>query len=274
MRKAECFHKFLLEFRSSCFLLILTEFCFMLSDFADTAMDRAIVPKVCHYRSVHIYIVALGIDKFGQHLLLQQRSSKPLGHSPLEVLFGRGRPAVQHLRAKVQSDRLRQEARVGRSRNRSQVWKVDYFHQDVSWIPQRVLLRALAEPSPRVWSGHSTVIFNSYCSHLPHFSAPRFRGWQQQDSQELLRYLIDGLRQEEVDAIGHSIKNYLTEKGVTEDAVELKRAHLNFVKPALDCVFGGTLLQIICCLECGHNSTSFEPFLGKWFSMRTSLIHV
>ena len=34
-----------------------------------------------------------------------------------------------------------------------------------------------------------------------YFRAPRFRGYQQQDSQELLRYLLDSLRMEEVKVI-------------------------------------------------------------------------
>jgi ubiquitin C-terminal hydrolase len=51
------------------------------------------------------------------------------------------------------------------------------------------------------------------------FRASRFRGWHQQDSHELLRYMIDGLRQEEVDAIARSVKEYLKENGKTDDAV-------------------------------------------------------
>ena len=38
--------------------------------------------------------------------------------------------------------------------------------------------------------------------------APRFRGYQQQDSQELLRYLLDSLKMEEANVSGLIYKTY------------------------------------------------------------------
>ena len=43
---------------------------------------------------------------------------------------------------------------------------------------------------------HSTCLFLFLFYNV--FSAPRFSSYQQQDSQELLRYLLDALRNEEV----------------------------------------------------------------------------
>lgn len=39
--------------------------------------------------------------------------------------------------------------------------------------------------------------------------APRFRGWQQQDAHELLRYLLDGIRTEELRRFKEAIENYI-----------------------------------------------------------------
>lgn len=44
-------------------------------------------------------------------------------------------------------------------------------------------------------------------------------------------------------------------------------AHMKFAKPVLDRVFGGSLLQIICCSECNHESVCFEPFLDLSLSI-------
>ncbi|KYQ92464.1 peptidase C19 family protein [Tieghemostelium lacteum] len=68
--------------------------------------------------------------------------------------------------------------------------------------------------------------------------SPRFRGFKQQDSHELLRYLLDGLISEEQ----NQTKN-------RKDPTYLDR------------IFGGKLISIITCFHCGYVSKTFEPFL-------------
>lgn len=79
--------------------------------------------------------------------------------------------------------------------------------------------------------------------------APQFRGYQQHDSHELLRCLLDGLSSEELGKrkqLNSSKENgYSCSPGPT------------FV----DAVFGGQVASTICCAECGHSSTVYEPFL-------------
>uniref|UniRef100_A0A3P9AJI5 Ubiquitin carboxyl-terminal hydrolase n=1 Tax=Esox lucius TaxID=8010 RepID=A0A3P9AJI5_ESOLU len=94
------------------------------------------------------------------------------------------------------------------------------------------------------------ILFNQLCQ-----KAPRFKGYQQQDSQELLHYLLDSLRVEETKRIKASIlKSFNNPTEKTADA-ETKRqvkaygkegVRMNFV----DRIFVGELTNTIMCEEC------------------------
>ncbi|EYC41338.1 hypothetical protein Y032_0573g165 [Ancylostoma ceylanicum] len=97
---------------------------------------------------------------------------------------------------------------------------------------------------------------------------PRFKGYQQQDAHELLRYLLDGLRSEELERYKSGIASYfgvspkISKKKVDSETVKLAKGYLQAAgRPLLDMVFGGTLLQTILCSECGHVSERHEQFL-------------
>ncbi|XP_067896608.1 ubiquitin carboxyl-terminal hydrolase 16 isoform X2 [Heterodontus francisci] len=94
----------------------------------------------------------------------------------------------------------------------------------------------------------------------------RFKGFQQQDSQELLRYLLDGMRTEEIKRIGAGILkalNYSSEMMENEEFQKTAKVYqkegsmLNFV----DRVFGGTLTSTIMCEECKMVTLVKESFL-------------
>uniref|UniRef100_A0A1I7VK61 ubiquitinyl hydrolase 1 n=1 Tax=Loa loa TaxID=7209 RepID=A0A1I7VK61_LOALO len=98
--------------------------------------------------------------------------------------------------------------------------------------------------------------------------APRFRGWAQQDAHELLRYLMDGLRTEEINRYKESISRYI--KTARNGNPKLTDGELSLLakgmlkacgRPLIDAVFGGTLLQTVKCSDCGHLSKTYEDFL-------------
>ncbi|KAK6914311.1 Peptidase C19, ubiquitin carboxyl-terminal hydrolase [Dillenia turbinata] len=79
--------------------------------------------------------------------------------------------------------------------------------------------------------------------------APQFRGYQQHDSHELLRCLLDGLCSEDLNS----------KRSVNSSQED--RMSSNIGPSFVDTVFGGQLSSTVCCLECGHSSVVYEPFL-------------
>ncbi|CAM6121454.1 unnamed protein product [Calypogeia fissa] len=133
-------------------------------------------------------------------------------------------------------------------------------------------------------------LFGAICS-----KAPRFKGFQQQDSHELLRCLLDGLHTEEENVLKASLESKsgggedalraLSEsdartngsntevddledsgsprqdaEGTTEKGVDKQKTrprHETFVERA----FGGQLSSTVSCCVCGHSSVVYESFL-------------
>lgn len=105
------------------------------------------------------------------------------------------------------------------------------------------------------------ILFNQLC-----LKAPRFKGYQQQDSQELLHYLLDAIRVEETKRVKAAILkafNNPTEKTADEETKRQVKAYgkegvkMTFV----DRIFVGELTNTIMCEECGHLSTVKEAFI-------------
>lgn len=125
----------------------------------------------------------------------------------------------------------------------------DYFlNVDASFGPLTIALKKLfAETKPE--TGLRNVInprsfFGCICS-----KAPQFRGYQQHDSHELLRCLLDGLCTEELGV--RKRNNASEENGISS----------NQGPTFVDSVFGGQISSTVRCVECGHSSTVYEPFL-------------
>lgn len=72
---------------------------------------------------------------------------------------------------------------------------------------------------------------------------PRFRGYQQQDAQELLRAVVETVHDEEARRLGLSKKEALA----LHESIVVDRA------------FGGRIESSVTCLDCGHVSTVRDP---------------
>ncbi|XP_071801065.1 ubiquitin carboxyl-terminal hydrolase 16-like [Asterias amurensis] len=105
-------------------------------------------------------------------------------------------------------------------------------------------------------------LFNQICQ-----KASRFKGYQQQDSHELLRYLLDGMRAEEMKRMQEAILTHFDIKGSKvkslDDATKkkIKMYGLHCKHTFVDSVFSGQLLSLVHCNECHEVSEVLEPFL-------------
>ncbi|XP_064216888.1 ubiquitin carboxyl-terminal hydrolase 45 isoform X2 [Aotus nancymaae] len=105
------------------------------------------------------------------------------------------------------------------------------------------------------------VLFNQLCQ-----KAPRFKDFQQQDSQELLHYLLDAVRTEETKRIQASILkafNNPTTKTADDETRKKVKAYgkegvkMNFI----DRIFIGELTSTVMCEECANISMVKDPFI-------------
>ncbi|XP_040571683.1 ubiquitin carboxyl-terminal hydrolase 45 [Lepeophtheirus salmonis] len=98
--------------------------------------------------------------------------------------------------------------------------------------------------------------------------SPQFRGFHQEDSHELLRHLMEGVKTEEVNRQKTSVlKHYgLTDKASRVSLHEKTRKRLQSCNrytnhTIVDQLFGGHLVSTILCEVCHNSSQIFEPFL-------------
>ncbi|XP_053131058.1 ubiquitin carboxyl-terminal hydrolase 32 isoform X2 [Hemicordylus capensis] len=92
--------------------------------------------------------------------------------------------------------------------------------------------------------------------------APRFNGFQQQDSQELLAFLLDGLH-EDLNRVHDKPYVELKDSDGRPDwevAAEAWENHLRRNRSVVVDLFHGQLRSQVKCKTCGHVSVRFDPF--------------
>ncbi|XP_018318666.1 ubiquitin carboxyl-terminal hydrolase 24 isoform X2 [Agrilus planipennis] len=127
------------------------------------------------------------------------------------------------------------------------------------------LIKAFAQVIKELWSEDSSdrvVNTVSLKSQIQRF-APRFMGYAQQDAQEFLRYLLEGLH-EDVNCVTVKPKPIHTEidekLSDSEKSAESWRRYLRMDNSKIVDIFVGQLKSTLRCTHCGHCSVTFDPF--------------
>lgn len=126
------------------------------------------------------------------------------------------------------------------------------------------LITAYANLMSSMWKDKddSYISPSSFKMQIQKF-APRFTGYAQQDAQEFLRYLLEGLH-EDVNRIRSKPKpvtikdeDFSTD---SEKAQEYYRVYLSYDNSRIVEIFVGQLKSELRFKDCGHKSTTFDPF--------------
>uniref|UniRef100_A0A2R5LJ75 Ubiquitin carboxyl-terminal hydrolase 32 n=1 Tax=Ornithodoros turicata TaxID=34597 RepID=A0A2R5LJ75_9ACAR len=113
-----------------------------------------------------------------------------------------------------------------------------------------------------LWSGTSKTVAPLKLRWTIGKYAPRFNGFQQHDSQELLAFLLDGLH-EDLNRVQD--KPYIELKDSAgrpdnEVAWEAWENHVRRNKSVVVDLFHGQLQSTVTCMVCGNTSVRFDPF--------------
>ncbi|XP_049768106.1 ubiquitin carboxyl-terminal hydrolase 21-like [Schistocerca cancellata] len=127
------------------------------------------------------------------------------------------------------------------------------------------LIKAFTTVIQELWHSDSngTVVNTTALKSQIQRFAPRFMGYSQQDAQEFLRYLLEGLH-EDVNRVTVKPKPILTEIDETlsdqQKSAEAWKRYLRADDSKIVDIFVGQLKSTLRCTVCGHCSVTFDPF--------------
>lgn len=113
-----------------------------------------------------------------------------------------------------------------------------------------------------LWSGTSKTIAPLKLRWTIGKYAPRFNGFQQHDSQELLAFLLDGLH-EDLNRVHDKPYIELKDSDGRSDVIVAQEAWENHIlrnKSIIVDLFHGQLKSCVRCKVCSHESVRFDPF--------------
>ncbi|KAG5267227.1 hypothetical protein AALO_G00219400 [Alosa alosa] len=124
------------------------------------------------------------------------------------------------------------------------------------------IAKAYAELTKQLWSGkYSYVTPRAFKTQVGRF-APQFSGYQQQDSHELLAFLLDGLH-EDLNRIRKKPYIQLMDADGRPDKVVAEEAWENHIKrndSIIVDIFHGLFKSTLVCPVCAKISVTFDPF--------------
>ena len=148
----------------------------------------------------------------------------------------------------------------------------EYFLSDKYWNELNVInplgmggeiAKSFAELIKAMWSGNSSCLAPREFKLAVGRFAPQFSGFQQQDCQELMAFLLDGLH-EDLNRVKQ--KPYIAVKEETEkrpDAIVAAESWSNYKKRNDSIIvdtFHGLLKSTLVCPECELVSVTFDPY--------------
>jgi len=124
------------------------------------------------------------------------------------------------------------------------------------------LSSAMSSLMKDIWSGSYRIIAPRQLKKCIAYFAPQFSGWGQQDSQEFLGYLLDGLH-EDLNRVADKPQTETIEaKGRPDEEVaqESWQTYLLRNRSIIVDLFMGQLKSTVVCPDCDRISVIFEPF--------------
>lgn len=127
---------------------------------------------------------------------------------------------------------------------------------------QGQMAEAFGDLIKQMWSGKNTAVNPRNFKYTVGRFAPQFSGYAQQDSQELLAFLLDGLH-EDLNRVRK--KPYIESKDYDgqNDAENASEAWLNYKRrndSVIVDLFHGQLKSTLVCPVCSERSVTFDPF--------------